>query len=216
MLIQHNKEYIMKITKYVLGPVQTNCYLLEAEDTNDAVLIDPGDKSREIADYIDGKKLKIKYIINTHGHFDHTGGNAFFHSADTEIAAHRLAAELIASGGGASSFGLEVEQSPAPSIDTIEGGEIIFGSEKLEILHTPGHTQGHISLYHRKSGSLFCGDVLFFRSIGRSDFPGGDHKQLIDSIKNKLYSLPDETKVYPGHGPATVIGDEKKNNPWTA
>ena len=205
----------MKITKHVLGPVQTNCYLLEDKDTKDAVLIDPGDKSSEIKNYINNNKLNLKYIINTHGHFDHTGGNAFFKTEKTEIASHALASDLMKEGGGASFFGLDIEKSPEPSIRLIKGSIISFGTQELEVLYTPGHTPGHISLYHRKSGSLFCGDVLFFRSIGRSDFPGGNHGQLIESIKKKLYTLPDDTMVYPGHGPETSIEDEKKNNPWT-
>ena len=206
----------MKITRYVLGPVQTNCYLLECEKTKDAVLIDPGEKDDKLLEYITENNLKLKYIINTHGHFDHTGGNAFFKTGDTGIIAHKLSFELIASGGGASLFGLKTEQSPEPTVDASEADSVEFGSEKLEILYTPGHTRGHISLYHRKSGSLFSGDTLFFRSIGRTDFPGGNQNQLIDSIINQLYTLPDSTRVFPGHGPETTIGDEKGKNPWTA
>ncbi len=205
----------MKITKYVLGPVQTNCYLLEDTETSEAVLIDPGDKSSEIDSYINENKLNLKYIINTHGHFDHIGGNAFFKKETTEIASHKHAAGLMKEGGGSSFFGLSIEQSPEPSILLNEGDTISFGSITLSVLYTPGHTQGCISLYHEKSGSLFCGDVLFFRSIGRTDFPGGDHNLLLESIKTKLYKLPDNTRVYTGHGPETVIADEKKNNPWT-
>ena len=206
----------MKITKYVLGPVQTNCYLLEDEKTEEAVLIDPGDISSNIEEYISEKKLKLKYIINTHGHFDHTGGNAFFSRKGTEIAASSKAAELMRDGGGSSFFGLSVEQSPEPSIILDDGDTIAFGSVTLKVLSTPGHTPGCISLYDEQSGVLFCGDVLFLRSIGRTDFPGGDHNQILESIKTKLYTLPDTTKVYSGHGPETVIADEKLNNPWTA
>ncbi len=206
----------MKITKFILGPVQTNCYLLEDEESKESVLIDPGDKSSEINSYINDNRLDLKYIINTHGHFDHTGGNAFFKTGKTEIASHEKAADLMGKGGGASFFGINTEQSPEPSIILSEGDTISFGSSELAVLYTPGHTQGCISLYHKQSESLFCGDVLFFRSIGRTDFPGGDHEQIIKSIKNKLYTLPEKTKVYPGHGPETLICDEIINNPWTA
>ena len=206
----------MIITKYVLGPVQTNCFLLEDEDSKEAVLIDPGDKSSEISSYISENNLNLKYIINTHGHFDHTGGNAFFFSNKTKIASHESAADLMREGGGASFFGIDIEKSPEPSLILSDGDSIVFGSIDLKVIYTPGHTQGCISLYNKKTSSLFCGDALFFRSIGRTDFPGGNHEQLLSSIKEKLYTLPGETKVYTGHGPETVIADEKKNNPWTA
>lgn len=205
----------MKITKYVLGPVQTNCYLIEDEKTGEAVLIDPGDRSSKIKEYISEKKLMLKYIINTHGHFDHTGGNAFFSGEGTEIAASSRAADLMREGGGSSFFGISIEHSPEPSVILDDGDIISFGSVTLQVLSTPGHTPGCISLYAEKPEVLFCGDALFYRSIGRTDFPGGNHKQLLESIKTKLYTLPDNTKVYTGHGPETVIADEKLNNPWT-
>ena len=206
----------MKITKYVLGPVQTNCYLLEDEETDEAVLIDPGDKSSKIEDYIREKKLKLKYIINTHGHFDHIGGNAFFSREGTEVAASSMAADLMRDGGGSSFFGMSIDPSPEPSVILEDEDTVTFGSITLKVLHTPGHTQGCISLYNEESHILFCGDVLFYRSIGRSDFPGGNHEQLLESIKTRLYKLPGNTKVYTGHGPETSIEDEKLNNPWTA
>ena len=113
-------------------------------------------------------------------------------------------------------FGLDCDISPDPSIDASQTDTISFGSVNLKVLHTPGHTQGHISLYHNESASLFCGDVLFFRSIGRTDLPGGSQKQLLESIRSKLYTLPGATVVYSGHGPETSIEDEIKHNPWTA
>ncbi len=205
----------MIIRKYELGPVRTNCFLLEDEKTNEAVLIDPGEKSSEIEKYIIEEKLVIKYIINTHGHFDHIGGNAFFFKKGMELAVHPLSIDLIKSKGGSSLFGFEIDPSPEPTLKLEDGDKILFGNQTLEILHTPGHTPGCISIYNKNAGVVFCGDALFFRSIGRTDFPGGNHAQLLKSIRQKLYMLPEDTKVYTGHGPETTIGDEKNNNPWT-
>jgi len=206
----------MIIKKYILGPVQAACYLLCCEESRKAALIDPGDRSSEIASFLKEGSYELCYIINTHGHFDHTGGNRFFAGKSVPIVLHRLDWELMKSGGGASYFGLDFEPSPEPSIDASEKASITFGNVTLEILHTPGHTMGHISLYHSITRSLFCGDVLFFRSVGRTDLPGGSRKMLLQSIREKLFSLPGDTTVYPGHGPETTIDDEKKYNPWVA
>jgi glyoxylase-like metal-dependent hydrolase (beta-lactamase superfamily II) len=124
--------------------------------------------------------------------------------------------DLINFGGGASFFGIQSEESPEPTIDLSEMDKISIGDIALDIIHTPGHTPGHISLYHKESAVLFCGDVLFHRSIGRTDMPGGNHALLIKSIHEKLFTLPEETIVYSGHGPETRIADEKKENPWAA
>jgi hydroxyacylglutathione hydrolase len=210
------------IKKYILGPVQTACYLLCCTESRKAALIDPGDRSSEIASFLKEGNYELCYIINTHGHFDHTGGNRYFSGTSgtsgkpVPVVLHRLDMELMKSGGGASCFGLDIETSPEPSIDAAETASITFGSVTLEIIHTPGHTPGHISLYHSSSSSLFCGDVLFFRSVGRTDLPGGSQKMLLQSIREKLFALPGDTAVYPGHGPGTIIDDEKKYNPWAA
>ena len=206
----------MIIKKYTLGPVQANCYLLVCSNTKKAALIDPGDRSTEIAELISKEKYELSVIINTHGHFDHIGGNKFFSGGKVPVAAHRLEYERIKRGGDAAMFGLDCDISPDSSIDASQTDTISFGSVNLKVLHTPGHTQGHISLYHNESASLFCGDVLFFRSIGRTDLPGGSQKQLLESIRSKLYTLPGATVVYSGHGPETSIEDEIKHNPWTA
>ena len=208
---------ILIIKEFLLGQIQTNCYLLCCETKKKAAIIDPGDKSDKIIHFLSKEGYELSYIINTHGHFDHTLGNYFFHKhTGAPIAAHKLDYELIISGGGANLFGLKNEKSPAPAIDFSEMDKLSFGDVTLDVLYTPGHTRGHVSLYHKESASLFCGDVLFYQSIGRTDLPGGNHKQLITSIQEILFSLPDETTVYPGHGPKTSIGEEKRENPWVA
>ncbi len=207
----------MIIKKYLLGPLQTNCYLVCCENKKKAAIIDPGDKSDKIIHFLSTEGYELSYIINTHGHFDHTEGNSFFNQkTGALLAAHKLEYDLITSGGGAILFGLDNERSPVPSIDLSELDQISFGNVNLKVIYTPGHTQGHISLYHKESASLFSGDVLFYRSIGRTDLPGGNYEQLIASIQEKLFTLPDETTVYPGHGQETRIGDEKRENPWAA
>jgi len=203
------------IKQYILGPVQTNCYLLCCENKKKAALIDPGEKSDKIINFLSKEGYELSYIINTHGHFDHIDGNYFFYEkTKAPIASHKLEYDLIKIGGGASLFGLKSEKSPLPTIDLSVTDKLSFGDITLDVLYTPGHTQGHISLYHKESASLFCGDVLFYRSIGRTDLPGGNYEQLIASIHEKLYTLPGETIVYPGHGEETRISDEKRENPW--
>ena len=205
------------IKKYLLGPIQTNCYLICCENEKKAAIIDPGDKSDKIITFLDKEGYELSYIINTHGHFDHTAGNYFFHKkTGAQIAAHKQEYDLITSGGGSALFGLKTEKSPVPTVDLSETDKLYLGNITLVVLYTPGHTQGHVSLYHKESLSLFCGDVLFYHSIGRTDLPGGNHEQLLSSIHKKLFTLPDETIVYPGHEQETSIGNEKKENPWAA
>lgn len=209
----------MIIKQYILGPVETNCWLLCDEKEKKAAVIDPGDECKQAAEFLLKEGYELCYVINTHGHFDHIEGNSFFKTSTgnkAQVAIHKLDLPLIKVGGGASLFGIKTNISPDPTIDFSEKTEITFGNITLQVIHTPGHTQGHVSLYHKESGSLFCGDVLFFRNIGRTDLPGGDYKQLIKSIQEKLFVLPDETEVYSGHGPKTTIGDEKKYNPYTS
>ena len=217
-LLLFSMAEIIKIHQYQLGLIQTNTYLLQCIDSGKAVIIDPAEKSEEIKKLIQKEGLELVYIINTHGHFDHIGGNAYFHAASggkAAVAAHRKDFPLISSGGNSSFYGITINPSPPPEADAAELSFLEFGNIKLEILYTPGHTPGHISLYESVSSSLFCGDVLFYRSIGRTDLPGGSHETLLDSIRNKIFTLPENTAVYPGHGPMTGIKDEIRFNPWT-
>jgi glyoxylase-like metal-dependent hydrolase (beta-lactamase superfamily II) len=205
------------IKKYVLGPVETNCYLLCDEASGKAVIIDPGDRCDETIDFISKNKYKVLYIINTHGHFDHICGNKFFHNQlGAPVAAHKLDFDVITNSGGANVFGLRIDPSPAPTVDLSLSNSIVFGGVTLEVIWTPGHRPGHVSLYEKVSESLFCGDVLFYRSVGRTDLPGGNHEELIRSIQQKLFKLPGSVVVYPGHGPKTTIADEMAENPWAA
>ena len=200
----------MLITSVTVGPVQTNCYIVACEDTRKAIVVDPGDEPQRILESIHKNKLDVIAIINTHGHFDHAGANAALHEAiNAPIWIHEKDAFLlpILSEMGVL-FGLDIPNSPPADAYLMGGQEITVGNLTLEVLDVPGHTQGGIALY--APDVLFSGDSLFAGSIGRTDLPGGNIKTLIGNIQNQLMELPDETVVYPGHGPATTIGEERK------
>jgi glyoxylase-like metal-dependent hydrolase (beta-lactamase superfamily II) len=177
------------------------------------VVIDPGDEDDRILFELEG--MKVKFIINTHGHFDHVAGNKRLKEATkAPVLIHFLDAPMLTTlSSDASMFGISVENSPPADQMLKDGDTISFGAVNLEVLHTPGHSPGGIALY--ADGNLFVGDTLFAGSIGRSDLPGGNYNTLISSIKNKLYVFDDDVRVFPGHGPETTIGLEKKNNPFT-
>lgn len=198
-----------------VGLLQTNCYLAACPDTLEAVIIDPGGHPRRILDAVEQQGLAVRYVLNTHGHFDHTEANAAVVEATAApLAAHPLEKPLLAMAGGASFFGLPGKPGPAPDRDLVPGEELTVGNLTFQVLHTPGHTPGHVSFYEAEQGVIFDGDVLFYRGIGRADLPGGNPHDLIRSIREVLYTLPDETVVYSGHGPATTIGEEKQYNPF--
>lgn len=191
-----------------------NCFICGCDKTKEAVVIDPGGDADRILLALADSRLQVKYIINTHGHFDHVGGNGKMkHATGAEILIHPLDALMLGSlASNAAIFGIAVENSP-PCDRVIEEGEIVsFGEIALEVIHTPGHTPGGIALFTDKI--LFVGDTLFAGSIGRTDFPGGDFNTLIASIQKKLFKMNDDVRVFTGHGPETTIGTEKRFNPF--
>jgi len=202
-----------------VGALGTNCYVVWCEKTKEAVVIDPGFSTEEegketVLHFIETKDLHVKYIINTHGHADHTSGNAVVKKAtNAPILIHELDAPLLGLSGQdwASMFGYQIASPPADKT-LREGDTIHFGKCTLAVMHTPGHIRGGISL--AGTNCVFVGDTLFQGSIGRTDFPGGSYKTLIRSIKEKLVTLPDTFIVYTGHGPTTTIAQEKRNNPF--
>lgn len=200
--------------RLIVGQLQVNCYILADEETKEAIVIDPGDDADDILSIIRDKGLTVKYIINTHAHFDHVGANAQLKKATgAEILLHEADAALLSSSSGeAGMFGMKAAPSP-PADRYIRDGDIITAGEvSLTVLHTPGHSSGGISLI--EDGMVFTGDALFAGSIGRTDRPGGDLMTLITSIKTKLLDMPDDTRVFPGHGPDSTIGEEKRENPF--
>ena len=204
----------MIIKKLEVGPIMANCFILGCESTKEAVVIDPGDDADRILMELAKSELNVKYLINTHGHFDHVGANKRMKEVTgAQLAIHPddepMLNELSHS---ASMFGLSADNSPPADILLKDGDEITFGEITLKIIHTPGHSKGGICLY--TEGHLFAGDTLFAGSIGRTDLPGGDYDTLISNIKQKLLVFDDKTIVYTGHGPETSIGNEKRMNPF--
>jgi glyoxylase-like metal-dependent hydrolase (beta-lactamase superfamily II) len=182
-------------------------------ETKEAVIIDPGAEGRRIIKRVHDLGLKVKYIINTHAHIDHVGANAEVKEAfNAPVLVHAADAPLLRS--PQASMALFMGQSKVTPPDwTLEEGDLLeAGTLRIKVLETPGHTPGGISL--DINGVLFTGDTLFACSIGRTDFPGGSFRQIIKSIKEKLLSYPDDTRVFPGHGPPTSVGDERLYNPF--
>ncbi len=204
----------MVLIRLVVGPLQVNCFILADEKTLEAVVIDPGDDAEDILKIIKDKALKVKYIVDTHAHFDHVGANkAIKDATGAELLLHEADAAVLATVSQQSSaFGMDTVSSP-PADRYVKHGDVITAGEvALKVLHTPGHTPGGISLLEQ--GMVFTGDALFAGSIGRTDFPGGDLTTLLRSINTNLMTLPDDTKVFSGHGPASTIGDERRDNPF--
>ncbi len=204
----------MIIKKLTVGPIMANCFIVGCEQTRQAAVIDPGDEVDRILMALANEKLKVAVIINTHGHFDHVGGNARLKQATgAPLVIHRLDAPMLEQlSAAASQWGMMAENSPPPDRFIDEGDTVPFGNIVFKVIHTPGHTPGGVSLH--ADSSVFVGDTLFAGSIGRTDFPGGDYATLISSIQNKLFTLGDDVTVFTGHGPETTIGVEKRTNPF--
>ena len=205
----------MIVKQLVVGQLQTNCYIAACDNTKEGVVIDPGEDSTRILGEIEANGINIKYILITHAHFDHIGATEILKKRlKAPIALHPLDLPLLQEKGGAAVFGLDAPQCPEPDLDLKDGMKITFGTYTLKVLMTPGHTPGHVSFFEENENVLFDGDVLFDGGIGRTDIPGGDTSAIMRSIREVLFTLPDETVVYSGHGNPTTIGQEKSTNPW--
>jgi hydroxyacylglutathione hydrolase len=210
---------MINIKKFTFNPYQENTYVLY-DESGACVIIDPGmytgAEQNELVAFIKEHNLKPERLLNTHCHIDHVLGNKFvfdnwslqpeFHQGELYI--------LQAVAGYAPQMGMHYELSPEPLQFLPEAGTVHFGNSSLTLIFAPGHSPAHLCFYAANENFLIGGDVLFYRSIGRTDLPGGNHQQLIDSIKNKVFLLPDDCEVFPGHGPSTTIGFEKMNNPF--
>lgn len=208
---------MLNIKSYVLGPAQTNAYLISDENTGEVVVIDPAWNGEFLASEAGKMGSHIIEIWLTHAHFDHIGGIAAIVgevSPDLPIGLHPLDRELYEFQGGAPFFGMKLDPAPAPTMDFQHGQQLNVGSFGFEVRHAPGHTLGHVIFYCRSERLAFSGDVIFRESIGRTDLPGGDYKTLITSINKQVLSLPDETRLYTGHGPETNVGLERISNPF--
>lgn len=202
------KEEKVIVERLELGMYGTNCYIVGDETTKEGLIIDPGAEAKRILNRVKDLGLEIKLIVLTHTHMDHTGALAEVKEATgTEIAVHSDDAGALQS---RNPFRSPLQSLPFPERLLKGGDSIEVGNLRLLVLHTPGHTPGGICLFGE--GAVFSGDTLFNLSIGRTDFPGGSYSQILDSIHTKLMVLPDTTIVYPGHGPETTIGDERRWN----
>ncbi|HIZ76963.1 MAG TPA: MBL fold metallo-hydrolase [Firmicutes bacterium] len=204
----------MEVHKIEVMPLGTNCYFAFDESTREGIVIDPGGSSDLIMKKIDELQMKVVAIVNTHGHWDHVGANqTVSEKMGVPVYIHEDDADYLTDPAKNIS-NMMGTQSQTKAADHLlkEGDTVTFGSCELEVIHTPGHTPGGICLYGH--GVLFCGDTLFYRSIGRTDLPGGDFHTLIESIKNKIFTLPGDTLVCPGHGMVTNVRDEINGNPF--
>jgi hydroxyacylglutathione hydrolase len=212
---------MLNIQSFVFNAFQENTYVL-FDETRECVIIDPGcidkEEKNELDTFISSHDLKVKLLLNTHCHVDHVLGNAHVKEKyNTRLLIHAAdLATLKAVKVYAPNYGLYQYQDSTPDGFLEESDMVNFGNQSLKVLFVPGHAPGHIAFYDEKNRALIGGDVLFYNSIGRTDLPGGNFDTLIDSIHRKLFTLPDDVKVYPGHGPETSIGFEKRTNPFCA
>jgi hydroxyacylglutathione hydrolase len=199
-----------------VGLLEVNCYILGDEETKEAVVIDPGGDEAEILEVLNHHQLKLKLIIDTHGHFDHVDANQPLKAATgAQIAIHAADAQMLGQPSAEAMFftGNRLRTSQ-PDVLLQENDILTFGPYRLKVLHTPGHTPGGISLLLEDHPYVYVGDLLFAGSIGRTDFPGGDYDALINAVRTKIFPLGDNYTVYPGHGPVTTVAQEKKYNPF--
>lgn len=202
----------MKFIAYPAGIYQANCYIVYDDSTGDGFIIDPGGSPEEIIKIIEKNSVKVNFIILTHGHFDHTGGVNSIKSALNIPVFINIKDDYLISGDSKGSKSLPVSKKVDIDRYVEDGDTIKYGSEILKIIETPGHTPGSITV--SAGGVLFTGDTLFEGSVGRTDLPGGSYEQIKASILQKIFTFPDGTCAYPGHGPSTTVGYEKRNNPY--
>ena len=206
----------MILETYPVGPLQCNCTLLGDEDAGEAIVIDPGDEVARIHRRLTEMHLQLKQILVTHAHIDHVGGALKLKrltGAPILLNENDLPLLKMMS-AQAAWLGMPTPETAPPDESLVDGLRVGLDRYPAQVLHTPGHTQGSVCLHFAPMKMVIAGDTLFAGSIGRTDLPGGDYNQIIDSIKTRLLALPDETHVLPGHGPATTIGEERQSNPF--
>jgi hydroxyacylglutathione hydrolase len=208
---------MLEILTFILGPVQTNTYLVVDPLTRETIVIDPAWDGQNIAKQAQSHGWMIKSLWITHGHFDHIGGATGVYEYITPspgIALHSADLPLWHMQGGAPLFGLSLDPAPEPTLALKDGLTLPLGGHDFIVNHVPGHTLGHVMFTCPSEKVAFVGDVIFAGSIGRTDLPGGDYDMLIESIHTHILSLPDDTRLFCGHGPETTVGEERKHNPF--
>ena len=205
----------LAINQYVVGAVQTNCYFVINQETNEILIVDPGDNAKQLAERIRQKELKPVAVLLTHGHFDHAGGaKELAEEFGILIYAHEEEKETLADAKLNVSWMMGVEEHFSADVFVKDEQELDLAGFHIRVLHTPGHTLGGCCYYLPYEDVLFSGDTLFCMSVGRTDFPGGSMSKIVRSIKEKLMVLPENTTVYPGHNEVTTIENERMYNPY--
>lgn len=205
----------MEITILTVGPIQTNCYIVNKEGSSFCIVIDPGEEADKIASYIRKKGWKNEGILLTHGHFDHiTGVSELVSLVGGKVYAYEGEKELMGDPRQNGSMMMGYELAIEPECLLRDGQQFSVAGMDFKVLHTPGHTKGSCCYYAEEEKILFSGDTIFMESVGRTDFPTGSARELIDSVRNKVLTLPSDVKIYPGHGPETTVAYEMANNPY--
>ncbi len=203
----------MILKNLVVGPLATNCYIVGSESNKEGMIIDPGDEAEAVLKNVKDLELDIKSIVLTHGHIDHIGAlKEVKEATGAEVVIHADDAQALQQNSVGAMFGVSYPTPLPPDRLLQDGDSVDISNLHFSVLHTPGHSPGGICLLGQ--GVVFSGDTLFNCGIGRTDLPGGSYSQLMDSIHTKLMVLPDDTAVYPGHGPETTIGTERQGNPF--
>ena len=210
---------MLEIVPFTLGPAVTNAYLVADSETMEAAVIDPAWDGQIILEAAGQRGWRVAHLWYTHAHFDHIGGAGAIADALNPlplVALHPNDHVLWRAGGGGAVFGFDIDPGPEPTIDFYQGQTLRLGSVEFEVHFTPGHTPGHCILYVPSEKVCFCGDLIFAGSVGRTDLPGGNWEQLVESIKTQVFNMPDDTRLLSGHGPSTTVGQEKKSNPFVS
>jgi glyoxylase-like metal-dependent hydrolase (beta-lactamase superfamily II) len=208
---------MLEIVTLILGPAATNTYIIGDKNNHEAVVVDPAWDGELISEEARRRSWDIKQIWITHAHFDHIGGVAGLLKSlqvAPQVALHPSDLPLYRVQGGAALFGFHIEQAPEPAVLLKAEQMIRLGERRFEVRHTPGHTPGHVVYYCATEKVAFCGDVIFWGSIGRTDLPGGDYDTLMRSIHTQILSLPNDTRLLSGHGGETTVGIERRENPF--
>jgi len=210
---------VLEIVSFTLGPAQTNAYLVADSVSKEAAVIDPAWDGHIILQAAQKRSWRIGHLWYTHAHFDHIGGaGAIADALDPLplVALHPNDHVLWRAGGGGAYFGFDIDPGPEPTIDFAHEMKLKLGNVEFEVRFTPGHTPGHCILDVASARTCFCGDLIFAGSVGRTDLPGGDWSALEKSIREQIFTLPDETRLLSGHGPESTVAEEKRNNPFVS
>jgi glyoxylase-like metal-dependent hydrolase (beta-lactamase superfamily II) len=207
----------LEIVSFQLGPLENNTYLVADPRTGQAAVVDPSFESETLLDPARERGWAITAIWLTHAHFDHIAGiGALTRAVGAEVPVwvHPDDLPLWREGGGARLFGMQIEAGPEPAHFLAHGQSLALGSQQVEVRHTPGHSPGHVIFYAAEAGAALCGDLIFFRGVGRTDLPGSSHYRLLRSIREQVFTLPPATRLLSGHGSETIVEEEMRENPF--